>query len=108
MKIYFADANVPPEILTNAFPGQMIYVNYAGPNSSVPVVLQNGEVLMVNRLFRNNPAIDSDADGIGNAFDLHPFDGVRIRAIEMTPNGTVRISWMAAANTTYKIESTPS
>ncbi len=108
LKIYFADANVPPEILTNAFPGQMIYVNYAGPNSSIPVVLHNGEVLMVNRLFRNNPAIDSDADGIGNAYDLHPFDGVRIRKIEVTPNGTVRLSWMAAANTTYQIEATSS
>ena len=60
----------------------------------------------INLLCRST-SIDSDADGIVNAFDLFPFDGVVLQstvAFLRGPPLTAEITWEAAANTTYRIE----
>lgn len=105
LTVYFADANVNPGTLTNLFPGRLVWVaGYAGPNSGVDVALPSGVVIRVNRQYRESPVIDADADGTANAFDLSPFDGVVITDFAVT-DGRLRVSWRAAAHTTYWIES---
>lgn len=109
--IYFADSNVPVEELDGQLGGRLRWVReFAGPNSSVDVALASGRTVKVNRGLRFSRSIDSDADGIANAFDPEPFGGVRIAKIEVTraaPNTTL-ISFEAAAQTTYTLESTTS
>ena len=58
----------------------------------------------------NSTNLDTDADGIVNAYDLSPFDGVALRsAVTFTnvPPLSARITWEAAALTDYRIEFTP-
>lgn len=109
LTIYFADANVPVEDLDGELGGRLRWVKeFAGPNSSVDVALSSGRTVKVNRGLRQSRIIDSDADGVANAFDLDPFSGIRIAKIEVTratPSNAL-ISFEAAANTTYILEFT--
>ncbi|RME94180.1 MAG: hypothetical protein D6766_06430 [Verrucomicrobia bacterium] len=105
LTVYFADANVNLATLTNLFPGRLVWVaGYAGANSGVDVALPTGQVIRVNRQYRESTVIDSDADGTANAFDLSPFDGVLITDFAVA-DGRIRVTWRAAAHTTYRIES---
>ncbi len=111
--VYFADSNLPAEKLDGAFGGRLRWVStYAGAFSSITVPLSGGGTITVNRALRNNSAIDSDADGIPNAFDPFPFDPPFVQvAIVQIPSfsggesqNVARVSWQAAANTMYRIE----
>lgn len=115
--IYFAAATVsagvalptnytPEEFLDGQFEGRMRWVkDFAGPNSSVDVLVNGTQTIQVNKARRNSKLLDDDGDGIPNFFDFTPFDGVVLASIEpvATPAG-VRISWMAAAGTVYHVE----
>lgn len=103
--IYFANANVPVETLDGQFNGRLRWVrNFAGPNSSVPVVI-NGVVVMVNRALRESLQIDSDADGLANGYDPSPFDPVVFTVTPMPgPPPYAVISWRAAVDTIYTVE----
>jgi hypothetical protein len=106
--IYFAAASVPAEQLDGQLGGRLRWVKeFTGPNSSVDVTLPDGRVLRVNSALRNSPTIDSDADGIANGNDPQPFDGVAITTVALTnvPTSNVLLSWKAAANTVYQLES---
>lgn len=115
--IYFAAASLAPsvtlpvnytaeEFLDGQFEGRLRWVkDFAGPNSSVDVLVNGTQTIQVNRARRNSKLLDDDGDGIPNFFDFTPFDGVVLASIEpvTTPAG-VRISWMAAAGTVYHVE----
>lgn len=105
--IYFAAASVPVEQLDGALDGRLRWVkDFAGPNSSVEILLRDGRSAFVNRGLRESLVIDSDGDGIANGQDLYPFDGAgRVRI--NTAAGKVQIQWDGAAQTEYTIESTP-
>ncbi len=115
LTIYYAAARlsfVPPggvtpeEYLDQQFGGRLRWVpQYAGPNSSVDVVINGNQTIQVNRALRNSQIIDSDSDGIPNYFDLTPFDGVLIGSISInaSPVGYV-ITWNAAPDTSYRVE----
>jgi len=111
--VYFADSNLPAEKLDGAFGGRLRWVStYAGAFSSITVPLSGGGTITVNRALRNNSAIDSDADGIPNAFDPFPFDPpfVQVSIVQAPsfaggePQQLAQISWQAAANTMYRVE----
>jgi hypothetical protein len=107
LTVYFAAANLDASIVTNAFPGRMIWVkDFVGPRSGVDVLLPTGETIRVNRGLRESAVIDSDADGTANGFDLSPFDGVKITDFRLE-NGTVVLTWRAAAHTRYEVQATP-
>lgn len=107
-KIYFADANVRPEELDGKFGGRLIWVrDFAGPNSSVSVVLPGGKRIKVNRGVLTSTIIDSDADGLANAYDPSPFDPVPLGGVTLVSTSAppqALITWRAAANTVYYLE----
>ena len=80
--------------------------DFAGPNSSVEVLLANGRTILVNRGLRESRIIDSDGDGLANFFDPFPFDDVVITSTQVFAGDPPRleISWRAAANTVYTID----
>lgn len=109
MVLYFADANLPVEELDGALEGRLRWVrSYAGENSSVDIIVsETGRTVRVNRGLRESLTIDSDGDGTANGIDPSPFDGVILTDIEVDPGSEsvqTSISWMAAAQTSYRIE----
>jgi hypothetical protein len=114
MVLYFADANVPVEELDGLFAdsgkpeGRLRWVSsFAGPNSSVDVLLSDGRVIQVNRALRESVNIDSDGDGIPNGLDDAPFDNLVVTEVQVVGEpvpGTVAISWKAAAGASYTVE----
>ena len=122
--IYFAAANVTAETLDGQFAdslapgGRLRWVRtFAGPNSSVAVLMLNGQTIQTNRALRFSQTIDSDGDGVPNAFDFYPFDAAAWNS-GSTTNGfwsgvsvsgagssrTVALSWSAASGTVYQVE----
>lgn len=107
MVIYFAAANLDPTKLDGQFNGRLRWVSdFAGPYSTTNVTLANGQVIRVNVSLLQSTTIDSDADGIPNATDKSPFDGVRLSSLIVTngPPLTTLLSWKAAADTVYRVE----
>jgi hypothetical protein len=114
MVLYFADSNVPVEELDGLFAdsakpeGRLRWVSsFAGPNSSVDVLLSDGRTIQVNRALRESLNIDSDGDGIPNGLDDAPFDNLVVTEVEVVGEpvpGTVAISWKAAAGASYTVE----
>jgi hypothetical protein len=107
MTIYFANANVPVEVLDGQLGGRLRWVrDYAGINSGVDVRLADGRTVKVNAAKLTSLVLDSDADGTVNGSDLSPFDGVNIEN-EVTfvnvPPLTAFIKWEAASQTAYQI-----
>lgn len=73
--IYFADSNVNPEKLNGAQNGHIIWVpDFAGPNSTQIVNRKDGSTSAMNRALAQSTTIDSDGDGIANAYDPFPLD----------------------------------
>jgi len=88
--IYFADSNVSAEELDGQLGGQVKWVReFAGPNSSVDVLLLNGQTVKMNRSLRNSTDIDTDGDGVANAFDFYPLDAAAW-------NGNQPTAWVAS------------
>lgn len=108
MVLYFANANVPPETLDGQLGGRLRWVkDYAGLNTSVDVRLSDGRTVKVNVAKFNSTVLDSDADGIVNASDLSPFDGIVINSkvtFTNVPPLTAFVTWEAAAQTIYRVE----
>lgn len=110
--VYFADSNVPVEELDGRLGGRFKWVSsFAGPNSSVDVLLLNGQTIQVNRALRDSLTIDSDGDGVANGLDFFPFDAeVWTTATLATAGGNKApmISWNAQPSSTYVLEYTTS
>jgi hypothetical protein len=106
--IYFAAATLPPsfvipvntngipqqpeEFLDGQFGGHLRWVpTFAGPNSSVPTVVNGQSGVPVNRALFNSKIIDSDGDTIPNFYDTDangPFVGAPLM-VNVVGNGTV-------------------
>lgn len=109
--IYFAHANVPAENLDGKFQGRLRWVSsYAGPRSGIDVAVHVGpdsfKTIQVNKALLDSKLIDSDGDGLANAYDQWPFDGPSIAGLQLngTPPTTVLVSFGAAAGTVYHLE----
>lgn len=106
-------AQQPEEYLDGQFDGHLRWVrDFAGPNSSVDVVINGNQTIQVNRALRNSKIIDSDGDGIPNYYDLTPFDGPALLLrgsllqTNQPPWKAFLVSWTAVSNTVYKVEFT--
>ena len=74
----YGNPQEPEEYLDGQFGGHLRWVrSYAGPNSSVAVLI-NGQTVYVNKALRFSKIIDSDGDGIPNYYDLTPFGSLNI------------------------------
>jgi hypothetical protein len=126
--IYFADAvNVSAETLDGLFAdarrpaGRLRWVkDFVGPNSSVDVLLLNGQTVQMNRSLRFSTTIDSDGDGVANANDAYPLDAAAWNAsqgtvtsfsnnVSVTGTGvsrSVTLSWTGTPGTVYHLEFT--
>jgi hypothetical protein len=71
--IYIADANVPPDKLTNNTAGRVQWVSeFIGPQSSTNLTYPDGSVHTFNAGLVRSKDLDSDGDGIVNADDCTP------------------------------------
>ncbi len=108
MTLYFANANVPVQSLDGQLGGRLRWVkDYAGLNTGVDVRLPDGRTAKVNVAKLNSQVIDSDADGVVNASDLSPFDGIIMNSrvtFTNVPPLTAFVTWEAAAQTVYQVE----
>jgi hypothetical protein len=98
---------VDEEELDGAFGGRLRWVtDFAGPNSSVEVLLADGTTIVVNQALRDSLQIDSDGDGLANGFDPFPFDPPMVASVTVSPAepAQVDLSWVAAAGTIYTVE----
>jgi hypothetical protein len=113
LTIYFAAANVPVELLDGKFGGRLRWVqDYAGPKSGTDIAVHTAGGLVttikVNTALLNSTSLDSDGDGLANAFDPWPFDGPTITDFKLTASpGQALLSWGAALGTVYRVEYTP-
>jgi hypothetical protein len=120
--IYFADSNVPADELDGQLGGTVRWVrNFAGPNSSVDVLLLNGQTVKMNRALRKSTTIDTDGDGVANLFDFYPLDEAAWNSVpgaggvtssvsfaKVGASEAVSISWSGIPATAYTVEFTPS
>lgn len=124
--IYFADSNVPVESLDGKFAdagapqGRLRWVSgFAGPNSSVAVLLPDGQVTTLNRALRFSLQIDTDGDGVVNGWDCYPLDpalwncptgpiggGATIAALGGAAGGGISITWRKLPRGVYSVEYT--
>jgi hypothetical protein len=108
--IYFADSNVSAEQLDGSLGGRLRWArDFAGPNSSVDVLLLNGQTITVNRALRFSLTIDSDGDGVVNGLDAYPFDDSVWNPISLSMSGgqpAIALRWLAAGGAVVQIEST--
>ncbi|PYK96126.1 MAG: hypothetical protein DME19_20740 [Verrucomicrobia bacterium] len=124
--IYFAGANVPVDTLDGQFgdaqqpDGRLRWIrDFAGPNSSVDVLLLNGQTVKMNRDLRFSTTIDTDGDGVANAYDFYPLDSAAWNSAPSTNSfwtsvsvtnvgsaAAVSLSWNAASGTRYHVEYT--
>ncbi|MEQ2006455.1 MAG: hypothetical protein ABMA26_06635 [Limisphaerales bacterium] len=108
MTLYFANANLPVQSLDGQLGGRLRWVkDYAGLNTGVDVRLPDGRTVKVNVAKLNSQVLDSDADGVVNASDLSPFDGIIMNSsvtFTNVPPLTAFVTWEAAAQTVYQVE----
>jgi len=103
--VYFADSNLPPDKLTNAFGGRLVWVTtYAGPGpAAIPVAQPNGKTTLINPGSLPAGLLDS----ANNTAAQTGFTISRVSVVNLPPLTTV-ISWQGQANTTYAVEYTTS
>jgi hypothetical protein len=123
--IYYAAAKLPPTFTvppnTNGIPqepeeylngqlgGHLVWVNsFAGPNSSVDVLI-NGQTVLVNKALRYSKIIDSNSNGIPNFYDPNPFDAPFVAQGALVQNNPppaqkFAISWTAAPGIVYQVQ----
>jgi len=118
-----AGAGLPPqepeEYLNGQFGGHLRWVTFAGPNSSVAVVI-NSQTYEVNKALRFATTIDSNGNGIPNYADPNPFNTppsgayplVVIEPVVLTASlvpqpvgqSSPQISWQAMPGVTYQVQ----
>jgi hypothetical protein len=110
--IYFSSAVTDTGVdISNALdgliPGRLRLVkNSVATGGLVEVALSSGEKLRVPSAVLNSQTLDSDGDGIVNAWDPHPFEGIRlsVNTVELAGEKLVRLSWQAGAGAKYQVE----
>ncbi len=105
--LYFADSNLPAEQLDGLLDGRIRWVSsQAGFYSGVDFGLPNGGVSRVNRALLNSQTIDSNGNGIANAFDPDPFTITPVKVtLSNGNNAAATVSWPAVAGGRYRLES---
>jgi hypothetical protein len=88
--------------------GRLRHVEFAGPASFVDVPVRSGSsTTRMERIVRESTSLDSDGDGILNAYDAYPldFDGALTLTGRRASNETsIHLTWQAQPQVTYQIE----
>jgi hypothetical protein len=108
--LYFASANVPPDKLTNAFPGRMVWVSggtAAGPTVTIRASLARTLTLsssVLQSMLSSSP--DFDDDGLANDIDETPLSGFTVNDVRMVnlPPLSALITWQGVGGWTYYLE----
>lgn len=110
MKIYFANANLPINQLNGLFAdeqapqGRLRHVSRSTAGSTT-VTVNDGRAGGITQALIASQTVDSDGDGIPNALDATPFDGVAIDVELLSGNHpATAISWSAASRTEYQVQ----
>jgi hypothetical protein len=99
----------PEEYLNGQLGGHLVWVNsFAGPNSSVDVLI-NGQTVLVNNALRYSKIIDSNGNGIPNYYDPNPFNPTLILSGSLVQNSPspaqkFAISWTAVPGMVYQVQ----
>jgi hypothetical protein len=103
--VYFAGANVPPAQFEALTGGKFKFVSFAGAGSPLVTATVNGKPTQVSRSLRTSVRIDSDGDGVVNAYDADPFEGVVTspNVAQDTDRGFV-VKWEAAGWGSYEVQ----
>ena len=108
LTIYFADSNVAADQLEELSGGRLLHVNFVGGESYVEVpVRSTGAAVRMERAIRQSTVLDSDGDGIANAYDAYPLDfdsGLSLSGVRGGGASGILLSWVAQPQTTYQIE----
>lgn len=106
-RVYFATSNIPAEVLDGKLNGRLRWCyHYAGAYSQYPVVDSRGNTNYYNGVLRYSTNYDSDGDGIANANDTTPFEGVDIASIVVSnvPTRAAYVSWYGATQIVYNVQ----
>ncbi|KAB2665574.1 MAG: hypothetical protein DVB31_09140 [Verrucomicrobia bacterium] len=105
--IYFATANVPAKQLSD-LPGSPFRWLGGAPAAANAFALVNGKRTAVQTSLRYSALVDSDGDGIVNALDETPFEGVVVENAKVLTDGApgFRITWEASAHQAYEVQYT--
>jgi hypothetical protein len=105
--VYFASASVPGAELERLTGGRFRQLTDAGVGGFTLVeTLINGRPTQVDRSLRFSAVLDSDSDGVVNALDDSPFDGVVVKNAAVLEDGLpgFRITWEAAPGQSYEVQ----
>ena len=107
--VYFGDSNIPAELLDGALDGHFRWISNAnGLYSGVDLQLPDKRVIRVNRALLNSQVIDSNGNGIANAFDPNPFAGMPLTLkLSGGTSPAATILWTGTPGGIYRLESTP-
>jgi hypothetical protein len=111
--IYFANANLDPAAIEAASGGRMRWVStFTGPLSSANYTAANGRISKVNSALLASVSVDSDGDGVMNAYDSTPFYTADDAVLSVSLTGespiSARLVWRALAQATNTVEYTAS
>lgn len=107
LTIYFADSNVSADELQQQSGGRLVKVDFAGPSGFVSVPTKGGNSVQMAQAVRDSTTVDSDGDGIANAYDAFPLDAdeaLRLTGARLGDSGTFVLTWVAQPNTKYQVE----
>ncbi len=108
-KIYFADANIPPDKLNLALDGAFEWVpTFTGPSSSTNITYPSGTNYTFNAGVVRSKDLDSDCDGLVNAEDPTPIfveESINLQvAMDPGPPPMTILMWDALCNATSIVE----
>jgi hypothetical protein len=107
LTIYFADSNVDPTQLQDQSGGRLVKVDFVGAASYVQVPTRSGATQQMSAAVRESTTIDSDGDGIPNAYDPFPLDPdppLRLAGSTASDKATIALTFQAQGLTTYQVE----
>ncbi len=111
LTIYFADSNLPADQLEQQSGGRLVHVDFAGPGNFVQVPTRSGGTVQMSGVVRNSTTIDSDNDGIPNAYDPYPLDAdtpLQLSGFRANGQTSIALSWQAQPGVNYQVEFTTS
>lgn len=104
MTVYFTAANVPGRQLETLTGGKFTFVETRSGGATV-LALVNGKPTEVSIASRFSTRLDSDGDGIVNAYDADPYEGVVTKPNVVVENGAgFVVQWEAAPWSTYEVQ----
>lgn len=102
--LYVASANLPLETLQRTYGNRIVWIpGFSGSASQMQVVLPNGRTVLANRWLLESPSLDSDGDGIPNAFDIDPFGKPTLLSVTVGAGSDATVTWESGDYSVYSV-----